>query len=356
MRDILGAEKAAEIANLPEEDINPFKDYPMDELYELIYNFYKEKGHNIEPEMYGISTDLNTYTTRTTLGRPEDTSVEIDGVKVKGMKHSHYTEDALESAQIDIDSSWNGDSAGITYGDGEVGVFQTDYYTAATFSQLLYLEAVSAYEEAGEVIEDVTLSDMPLRNQFLDSYEHFCRPDWVASEGAIGGVVIANDGDDWKIILGRRSTEPRVNPGLISIAPNGGMSCDNLTEGGFMQSLERQFSEEFFQGKYEMDFFNDYVYPYQVSAGWNLRDGTFALGYMLLVKEQEGYKKLVDRPTHNFEFEELIEIDVSEPKEIANTVNISKMSPSTIPVVYRALVAFGSLEETPELEYEVLTG
>lgn len=352
MDKILGIKSAREIADIPRSYEDVMDDVEIEDVYQMLYKYYEQDEHHISPDVYGIEGNSNRFITHTTIGRPDNEDIDYSGMVSEGLHHSHYSKSVLEDIGINLDDSWNGNAIGVRHQDDKLEIVETDYYTTSAYSRLLFLEAANAIDRADSVSDAFDM--MSLRKEHLSSLEDFYRPSWISREGTVGGLVIAYNGESWEIILGQRSEEPRVNPGLISVAPNGGIGYKAIEEGGVEQSLKSHFNEEFFKGKYQPNFFEDYVESYEIINGWNLRDGSFVVGNLLVISDEEGYEKLVDRKTHNFEFDSLITIDVQDADRIDKIANMSEMSPSTIPYVYKGLAAFKEIENTPELEYDIL--
>lgn len=352
MDKILGIHSAKEIADIPKNYEDVMDDVEMENVYQMLYKYYTQDDHSVSPDVYGIDNGGNRAITHTTLGRPDKDDIDYSGMTSEGLRHSHYSKEVLEDIGINLDDSWNGNAIGVRHQDDKLEIVETDYYTTSAYSRILFLEAANALDRADSVSDAFDM--MPLREKFLSSLEDFYRPSWISREGTVGGLVIAYNGDSWEIILGERSEDPRVNPGLMSVAPNGGIGYKAIKQGGIEQSLKSHFNEEFFKGKYQPNFFEDYVQSYEILNGWNLRDASFVVGNLLVISDEEGYEKLVDRNTHNFEFASLVTIDVQDADRISKIANMSEMSPSTIPYVYKGLATFEELENTPELEYDIL--
>lgn len=352
MDKILGIHSAKEVADIPKDYEDVMDDVERENIYKMLYRYYAQDEHSVSPDVYGIENGNNRTITHTTVGRPNEDEIDYSTIASNGLYHSHYSKEALKDIGINLDDSWNGNAIGVRHQDDKLNIVETDYYTTSAYSRLLFLEAANALDRAESVSDAFDM--MPLRQKFLSSLEDFYRPSWISREGTVGGLVIAYNGDSWEIILGERSEEPRVNPGLISVAPNGGMGYESIKYGGVEKSLKSHFDEEFFKGRYQPNFFEDYVESYKILNGWNLRDGSFIVGTLLVISSEEGYEKLVDRNTHNFEFDSILTINVQDADRISKIADISKMSPSTIPYVYKGLATFEELEDTPSLEYDIL--
>lgn len=352
MDGMLDIRSAKELARIPRDYDDVMQDVETERVYKMLYEYYARDESEVQPDVYGIEKDGEKKLTKTTLGRPKNSDMPELKMRSTGMHHSHYSKEILRDIGINLDESWNGNAIGIRHSDDSLDVVETDYYTTVAYSRLLFLESANALDSSDSVSEAFNM--MSLRDEHMKSTQNFKRPSWISREGTLGGVVIANTGHSWEIVLGKRSEDPRVNPSLISVAPNGSIDYKSVREGDMNRSLASNFHEELFKGKYQPNFFADYVDSYQTLSGWNVRDGSFVIGNLLVVRDSEGYEKLVDRQTHNFEFNSLITIDVQDAEKIVETANMSFMSPSTIPYVYKGLVAFEKLDNTPELDYEIL--
>lgn len=351
IKQLLSVEEVIDEANLPADVEDCLGSTDDTEVYELINRFYNIKGE-INPEEYEISYDNTKKTIKSTLGRPVSEELQIDEIRALQMFHSHYSDEGLKMAGIDRKNSWNGDMAGIQYDEGELEILKSDYYTTASFGEIPYVESAHCIQQE-ESYDEVDLKDLTLRNKHMKSRDDVERTKWLASGGSVGGTIIANTGNEWKIILGRRSSKTRLNAGRVSTVPNGGIRYDNITENGFLEDLKLHFNEELFRGQRDPGFFEEYVDPYRCSAGWNLRDLTLSIGYTLLIEDPDGYQELIDKKNHNFEFETLMEIDVNNPSRIVSNINIESASPSIIPMVYRSLGLFDNIVEGEELDYTI---
>lgn len=350
IENILSIQEALEEANLPDDE-DDIESHTDTDLYKLLERFYQERG-DVNPERYIIETDDDRHEVKTTLGKHIGDNLSIEQINALNLHHSHFSTRGLEEAGIDKKNSWNGEKAGLMYENGTVNILKSDYYTVKTFSSLPYVElknVLSDYEDP----QDVPLEELNLRNSYMKNKEDFHKTKWMCSGGSVGGVIIANTGDTWKIILGERSDKTSINSGRLSIAPNGALQYDHMCDEGFQKDLKLHFNEELFRGTKQPRFFEDYVEPYMVSIGWNLRNGELSVGYALLVRDPEGYEKLIGRNNHNFEFTELLEIDVNDPEELVEKVNIENASPSTIPTIYRSVALYDNVIEDSEIDYKI---
>lgn len=352
IENILSIDEVLKKGNLPDDPDETLEETSDDDIYKLVNRFYNERG-DVNPEEFVIeSEDGEKSVVKTTLGRPIDDSLKVEEINPMNLHHSHFSSKGLKKAGIDRENSWNGEKAGMLYRNGSLNILKSDYYTVKTFAYLPYIEAAKAVRDHNEV-DEVPLDELSLRNKYLKNKDDFHRTKWMCSGGSVGGAIIANSGDSWKLILGKRSDKTSINSDRVSIAPNGAMEYDHLCEEGFQKDLRLNFNEELFRGRKQPNFFEDYVDPYMISSGWNLRSGELAIGYALIVRDPDGYDKLINRKNHNFEFSELVEIDVNDPKEIVDKVNLEDASPSVIPTVYRSLALFESITDESHLDYTI---
>lgn len=351
MDQILSMEKVLKTANLPESSSDVVERSNDTTVYKLINRFYDERG-DVNPEEYVVKWDDNTEVIKTTIGRSIDGNLDIDRINPRNVHHSHFSSKGLNIANIDRDNSWNGQSAGIMYDKGDLDIINTDFYSVRSFGSIPYVEAAYVASKYDSV-KSVDLDDLNLRNKYLCSKEDIHRTKWIASGGTVGGVIIVNTGDSWKLLVGKRSNKTRMNPGRISVIPNGTMEYDNLAKNGFIEDLKMNFNEEMFRGQKDPDFFDEYVDTYRVSTGWNLADGKFCVGYALVVEDPEAYDKIRRDRNENFEFDEFVEIDISDPGMITNIANINSMSPSVIPIIYRSIVLLDNIKDDVELDYSI---
>lgn len=351
VKEILSVNEVIDVANLPDDVGECLSKADDTDVYDLVHRFHDVKGE-VNPEKYLVEYGNTEKKIKTTLGRPVDSDVDIDEIKSLDMYHSHYSNKGLQVAGIDQKNSWNGEMAGLQYEDGRLDVIKSDYYTTATFGEIPYVEAANCVNEYADV-NDIPLKELTMRDKYMKSRDDIERTRWLASGGSVGGAIIANTGSSWNLILGERSDKTRLNSGRISIVPNGGVRYDNIMENGFISDLKSHFNEELFRGQRDPQFFDRYVDPYRCSAGWNLRDHSLSVGYALVIRDKEGYEKLVADKNHNFEFEKLIEIDVNNPSQITEKLNLESASPSVLPTVYRSLSLVDKSIKDINLDYNI---
>lgn len=341
-----------EEANLPINSRNTISSIDDDNMYRLISRFYKERG-DINPETYIIKSKGQTNRCDTTLGRPLQNKIPINQIKPLQFHHSHFSSEGLEMAGIDRDQSWNGEIAGILYQNGVLNTIKTDYYSTKSFGSIPRVEAAHVIDQSNKDISNIDLDKLTARNSYLRDKNDIHRTRWLASGGTVGGVILANTGNSWKIILGKRSERTNINPNRISIIPNGALRYENMVENGFVKDLKLHFNEELFRGQKQPKFFEDFIDPYRVSSGWNLRSGEFTVGYALIIRDPQGYNMLNKLNSYNFEFKEMVEINVNDSDEIIRVMNMENMSPSVIPTVFKSIILLENVIDELELDYDI---
>jgi hypothetical protein len=352
IKDILSIQEVIEKANIPPNSRKTIGRVDDNDVYRLINRFYKERG-DINPETYIVKNNGETKRCDTTLGKPLQNKIPIDRIKPLQFHHSHFSSRGLDVAGIDRDQSWNGEKAGIIYQNGVLKAVKTDYYSTKSFGAIPRVEAAHVIDKSSQNISDIDLDDLKARNSYLKNKNDIHRTKWISSGGTVGGVILCNTGNTWKIILGRRSDRTNINPGRISIIPNGALRYDNMVENGFVKDLKLHFNEELFRGQKQPNFFNDFVDSYRVSSGWNLRSGEFTVGYALIIRDPQGYEMLNKLNSYNFEFNEIVEIDVNNPDEITRVMNMENMSPSVIPTVFKSVVLLENITDELDLDYNI---
>lgn len=352
IKDIATIRDVVESANIPENPRGIGNKVDDVEIYKLINRFYNERG-DINPEKYVLDHDDGKIETRTTLGRPSDNNLPIDKVTPRQFHHSHFSSTGLAIAGIDQEGSWNGEKAGLVYDNGTIDLIKSDYYTTRSFGFLPYAETASVIHNSDSKLDEIDLDKLSLRNNYLRSKEDLHRTKWLASGGSVGGVIIANSGDDWRIIMGKRSDRTNINPGMISIVPNGALRYDNVSDDGFTKDLNLHFNEELFRGQKQPNFFEDFVEAYRVSTGWNLRSGEMSIGYGLIIRDEGGYNMLRETTSHNFEFDSMLDVSVHNVERLSEILKIGNVSPSVIPIIYRSLVLLENVVDDVELNYNI---
>lgn len=293
------------------------------------------------------------YSTDSLFGRPFDDRPVVDSIDLSTYSFSDYSDDYLEDLGFDTTDNWNGDTAFVVYNDGDVLVGETDYYSYSTVSQLLQYEALYAATLAADASE-VRVKDFPIRNELLRSKADFYYPKRPVTASS-GGALIFNTPDGWRLLLGRRSTGVSINPGMISVFPNGGVEYDDLWGGGFDASARREFGEELFDNDIQAgnEFINKHCITKRVSCGWNVRDGGMLFGHVFISPHIEGYEEFMEKQQLNDELEGLVEIDIFDPKEVHRFVNLDSMSGGAVATVYYALEEFDQNSSYPDLPYDI---
>jgi len=348
---VLTIDEAREIANTPKNPREALERVSLTEVYKLIYRFHRERG-DINPDTYNLSLDDKSRSLRSTIGRTESENLEIQKISMNDIKYSMYSKDSLDNVMVDIDNSWNGDKATFSYNNGRLEVLKSDYYTTSSFCELLYLEAINEIDNSKDYM-DANLNNLHFRDMYFKSVNQAERPDWLARGGTIGGAILANTGDMWKVILGRRSQKTSINPGRVSIVPNGGMEYDNISEGKMEKDLKLKFNEELFRGLRQPHIFDKFVDPHRVSVGWDLRDGTLNVGYALIIDNPEGYEQIKKYRNHNFQFDSSVEIDIKNFGVLVSRANMNYMSPSVLPTVYRSISLVDEMYDSVEMPYNI---
>lgn len=293
------------------------------------------------------------HSTDSLFGRPFDDRPVVDSIDLSSYSFSDYSNTHLESLGFDTDSNWNGDTTFVIYNDGDTIIGETDYYSFSTFLRLLQYEAIYAANIA-EDASKVRVKDFPLRNELLRSKSDFYYPKRPIPASS-GGVLIFNTPNGWRMLLGRRSTDVSVNPGMISIFPNGGVEYADLWGGGFDASARREFGEELFNDDIEAGnkFINEHCITKRVACGWNVREGSMFFGHAFISPHIEGYHEFIEKSEPNEELEGIVEIDIFNPKEVHRFANIDSMSGAAISAVYYALEEFDQNESYPDLPYDI---
>lgn len=317
-----------------------------------IFDYYIDNA-DIGPLRFEFEQDGQVvHRTDSLFGTPYDCSPHIDKICDRDIDVSLYSERGLDTVGLRDNDYWNGDVTLIEYEGSYLNVGKTDYYTVNTFSTLLYSEAAN-YVLKSKTRAEANDGKFPLRDGVLSSPTDFYRTSWP-SGGSGGGVIFANDGETWRIIVGRRSEDVKVNGGLVSIFPNGSIEHEDIVNSGVEETVRREFGEELFCDEEKgRRFYNSNVDAEQVALGWNLRDGGFIVGYALIINNREKYETLREKLNVNHEVDEIIEIDMMDINAVSEYVTFSEMSPENIPIICNALEYVDSSDKYPELPYSV---
>lgn len=330
-----------ELANLPRRD-GSFESLGIyGEVYaqRKIYEFYKDTP--LEPKMYSIKQDGMEIVRTPTLIYESDLPEKFN---LLDEKYSDFSDEWLKRVGIDLENTWNGDSASYLIRDDRIDVIESDYYTTELTNRCLYLEAVNSVGS----FSDAPLSETyPLRTQTLSTMEDLLHPSHARNASG-GGMIFARHNNSWYLILGERSTDIKINRGLISIIPNGSVEYSELKTASnytFQDTARREFVEEakldpsveLLQGMSEGDF---YV------QGYVLTDGHLTIARPIFI-DVPNDKEILDVIDVNDEFTEVYALDVTDAEEIAEHVSFGNTSPETIGKIYETLRHFSDKFDIP---------
>lgn len=349
-------DKIINIANIPDNNrkITEIDNY---DIFRSI-NAYYSNFTNIDSLKYRLvdkSSSRLLHETDTGLYDPRVS--KISGFDTMDTEFSNYSKQGLRRTGLDSDDIWNGNIITTRFENNKIKVIESDFYTSSILSEILSIESFYAFSEADRNPKKISLSDYPLRNSILSTKKHFLKNPYMFTSSSSGGVIIMKDDQDWKILLGRRSDDARVNKNLISVVPNGSIEYKdykNNPDNIFISALKREFTEEIFSSRpeYGAEFFDKNVYPKMTSIGWKIETGNLSAGYAIFI-DPEKYNKMKDNINSNFEFVNIREINVTDIDEISKYINSKEMSPSVIPIVLRSLNLFNNCRHLPELPYDI---
>lgn len=339
------------IANIDEKIYENVGD---EESYNSIWKYYTEFS-DIDILKYTFKKDGEIKSeTRTMLGIDRDKEINIGNIKVHDSTFSEYTEDNLEEMNVTSDTNdnnWNDTITDVIYKDNTFHIGESNYYSYTLATRLLWKEIKTISDKK---LEDIDRNDFPLRNEILGSLDKLKKPSRPRALTS-GGVVVMNTGEEWRILLCRRSSNVTMNKNRLSIIPNGKMTYENAIDNTFNTTLEKKFITELFsnnsQGKI---FFDKHITTHPVSAGWNLRDGDFSLGYILIINSPVAYDVFRDTLDNNDEIQEIIEVPIHDIDKIVENINFEKMSPTPISTVCESLRYMNKNESYPDLPYEII--
>ena len=314
--------------------------------YNALWKYY-HKFTDISIMEYNFEKEnKDTYSTRTLLGVEEN--MGIDNIKVHDSIFSEYSEDNIE--ELNLTDSWNDTITDVIYKDNTFHIGESNYYSYTLATQLLWNEAI---QSSSKELDTLRKEDFPIRNEIISSIRDLKippRPRALTS----GGVIVMNTGEKWKLLLCKRSENVSMNKNRISIIPNGKMTYENAINNTFKTTLQKKFITELFSNSSQGEiFFEKHVTSHPVSAGWNLRDGDFSIGYILLINSPVAYDVFKDTIDNNEETQELIEVPINDFDKITEIVNFDKMSPTPISTVCESLKYIDENSSYPDLPYTI---
>lgn len=336
-----------DVANIAEEPRKPMSRFNPEDINQAIISYYLRET-NIPLSTYKFICDGESQKVNTSLY--EDNNINIQNTEEIGGSFSDYTTKSLEATGLKTDDVWNGDRIAIKSTPNKLKFCKTDYYTSRTFSRLLFLESANALVENDGNQTQITDKDLPLRNKIISKKEDFFYETCNSPDASSGGVIVGKRDGLWRMLLSRRSDNVNINSGLVSVVPNGGVEYEDLNQDGFISGVRREFSEEILPSK-ELSF-DERVKHELSNVGWNVRDGGLSVLYTLYV-DDDLYENIYSNQSTNFEFSEMVELDIFDYDSVTNTINIDNMSSSTIPVVCDTLRKFNSEDSLPNLPYDI---
>lgn len=335
------------VANIAEEPRKTMSRFNPEDINKAIISYYLRET-DIPLSTYKFTRENESQEVNTSLY--EDCSINIHNTEEIGGSFSNYTTKSLEITGLKSDDVWNGDRIAVKSTPNKLKFCKTDYYTSRTFSRLLFLESANALAENDGNRTQITDEDLPLRNKIISRKEDFFRETLNSPDASSGGVIVGKRDGVWRMLLSRRSNNVNINSGLVSVIPNGGVEYEDLNQEGFISGVRREFSEEVLPDK-ELSF--DKQVKHELSnIGWNVRDGGLSVLYTLYVDDGL-YESIYSNQSTNFEFSEMVELDIFDYDSVTNTVNLDNMSSSTIPVVCDTLRRFNSKDSLPNLPYNI---
>jgi hypothetical protein len=353
MEHIPKIDSIIEEANLPDNPHDPLTYQTQERIYKALIRYYNQFT-DISPLKYTFtdnSSGEEIHQIQTTLYKPE--SQDLNNYNDTGIHYTNYSEKALTSIGINTENIWNGDSCIVTC-DGETLNFgYTDYYTSTILSRSLFIETANALEQAQNDLDKISKKSFPLRNKMLNNIHNIRNTPAFCTGAASGGVIIGKHNDEWVLLLGRRSDKPRVNKGLLSVIPNGGVEYSDYNGSEtFLDTTRRELVEE-------LPVMNDEIPDQQIDiehsiTGWNLRHGGLAAGHSIYL-DTELLDKVLEQRMSNFEFSELVRVPILEPESIKDHLEFGDISPSVVPMIAQTLINFDKKEHTPELPYHIST-
>lgn len=344
-RKIPSLKHIIDISNF-DQDVNADMDKKdHSDASEQVHDYYKDSNNGPDPVDYTLEYDDNEGNIKTTLGVFNGEMPKLKSIRKIYSKFSEYELDTIQNFGIDIDEDWNGSIVDIFYDDGILNIGETDYFSVSPYMRILTLEMLHKSRD----INDTT----PVRDEFLSSESEFKNPKRPVG-GTSGGVIIANTGSGWNLLIGKRSEDNFINCGLKSIFPNGGIEYDDVDDNIFQRTVNREFVEEIYSKKTQGSVFYDKnVKQKIITKGWDLRHGDFVTSFALIIDSPVSYDVLKSSADHNSEMEKIVEIPLDDVSMLYDTFDIESMSSTPISTAVEAVKMFDESDEFPDLPYNI---
>lgn len=307
------------------------------------YDYYNSRQEGPNPLKYKIHKDGDEHIAKSALGIFNDRMPNIKKINKVDRNLSEFDLDIVDGLDIYVSDTWNGSQVDVRYDEGELYVGESDYYTTIGYMKMLAIE----------ILENYKSGDLSIRNNYLRTEEDFKKPDRPVG-ATTGGVIVANTGDQWNLIMGSRSEEASINSGLYSIFPNGGVVYDNVDDEMFEPTLNKTFVDEIFDDRPKGSIFhNKNVRNLLLTKAWNLRHGDFVTGYALIINSPVSYDVLMNSAEYNREVENIIEVPINDYSMIKNILSINSTTASVIPTIAECLKKFDENDEYPDIPYSI---
>lgn len=314
------------------------------EIQQSIVDYY-QSNTEIQTQSFQIRQQSGHSTVTESLFTTLDTTNPvITNLERTSHKFSNYSTKLAETVGISP-SAHNGETAYLAYRDGESVVGKTDYYSETVASRVLQFEALAVARGLQE--------SYPVRDAVLQSPRDFKYPKRPMSASA-GAALLCLTDDGWRLLLGVRSNDISINPGMTSIVPNGWIDYQDYAR-GVHAGMRREFGEELFSGDVQAGehFLNENCVINRVCTGWNAREGGMIFGYGAIIPSVNAYETLRSK-TVNSEMTNLIEVDIFDGASVSQVLSLENASGGSLAVAYHALNAFDTSEQYPELPYDII--
>jgi hypothetical protein len=329
-------------------DVNFSKNYDLEKedyisISHNVYDYYESISEGPTPLKYKLRKNGEVSTVKSALGVFEGGIPDINRINKVERNLSEFDLDIIDGLDIYVSDTWNGSQVDVKYDNGELYVGESDYYTTIGYMKLLAIE----------ILENYNNGKLSIRNEYLRTEEDFKNP--TRPVGATtGGVIIANTGDKWNLIIGSRSEKASVNSGLYSIFPNGGVLYDNVDDEKFEPTLNKTFVDEIFDDRPKGSIFhNKNVRNLLLTKAWNLRHGDFVTGYALIINSPVSYDVLMNSAEYNGEINNIVEVPIDDYSMIKNILSMNNTTASVIPTIAECLKKFGENDQYPDVPYTI---
>lgn len=344
--------KLYKMSHIEDEIEDTYNEFDETEIVKYIRDYYRNNG-DLYPSKYQIlkngSVEFETYSLT---GRHDGSSPRVESVSKAPIQCTEFDERILKKIGLNMGEVWNGEMSSFRYDDGDVIIGKTDYFTVTPFSRLLSSE-IALEMDNGKT--DIQKMETPIRDKYMSKISDFhfpCRP----RNASTSGIILANNGDEYVFLIGKRSENVERNRGLYSLFPSGAVVDDGYDNfyNIFKKNIKKEFVEELFGNTKEGEnFYKKNVKTFRISRGWDLRDGSLFIGNIIILDSVMAYDVFMSMYQRNNESSQIIEVPIKNISDLKTYISMNKMSANTISTVFEALSYIKSTDKYQNLPYDI---